>query len=213
MIPLKKKWGGLGTFQVHKDGQMIALLSKSGCTYLLVGFESISQNALRHISKGFNRASQYAVGMQKFHDHGILIQGCFVFGFDNDTPSVFDKTVEQVNDLKIDIPRYAIYTPYPGTPLFNRLKRENRILSYDWRLYDTQHVVFRPKRMSPGALYEGFRRAYRETFKINSIISRSIRSKLDFPITFTGNLAYKLYIRKLYHRSFLPPSLGIGDFA
>lgn len=201
MIPLKKKWGGLATFQVSKDREVMKLLQQSGCTYMLVGFESIFQDALQKIYKGFNHVSEYEEGMKVFHDHGILIQGCFVFGFDHDDESVFEKTVEQVNRLKVDIPRYAIYTPYPETLLFKRLENENRILTYDWSLYDTQHVVYRPVKMNPDKLYEGFRWAFRETFKIKSVLPRTIRSGKDFPITFVGNLAYKLYIKKLYQNA------------
>jgi len=136
--------------------------------------------------------------MKVFHDHGIAIQGCFVFGFDHDTQNVFAETVEQVNKLKIDIPRYSIYTPYPETALFKRLVNENRVLTKDWSLYDTQHVVIRPANMTPEKLHEGFRWAYQETFKFLSISKRTIQANLDWPITFVGNLAYNIYVKRLY---------------
>jgi radical SAM superfamily enzyme YgiQ (UPF0313 family) len=200
MIPLKKNWGGLSTFHVSKDKEMMELLEKSGCKYLLTGIESVSQKTLRNIYKGFNKVDEYEEGMKKFHDAGILIQGCFIFGFDHDRDSVFEETVEQVNRLKVDIPRFAIYTPYPGTILFKRLEKEKRILTYDWSMYDTQHVVYRPEHMSQRRLYEGFRWAYKETFKLRSIFERTLRAGKDFPITFLGNLAYKLYVKKLKQR-------------
>jgi radical SAM superfamily enzyme YgiQ (UPF0313 family) len=128
---------------------------------------------------------------------GIIVQGCFVFGFDHDTTDVFAQTVEQVQDLKIDIPRYSLYTPYPGTSLFRRLDKEDRILSYDWSDYDTMKVVIRPKLMSPVELFEGFRWAYRETFKLRNIFERTVGAGMNFPIAFMGNLTYRLFVKRL----------------
>lgn len=207
LIPLKKHWGGLATIKITKDPEAMKLLEQSGCKYLLIGFESFSQNTLTNIYKGFNKVSDYKEAMKKFHDAGIMIQGCFVFGFDQDDKTIFEETVEQVNRLKIDIPRYAIYTPYPKTKLFNRLEEEGRILTYDWSKYDTQHVVYKPMKMTPVELYDGFRWAFRETFKVNSITKRTLRSNRNFPITFIGNLAYKLYIKRLYQEPL--PSFSI----
>ena len=166
MIPLKKKWGGLATTKITADPELFELLVRSGCGYLLIGFESISQRALTQIHKGFNTRESYDEVMRRLHKARIIVQGCFVFGFDEDDTDVFAATVDEVQRLKIDIPRYSIYTPYPGTHLFQRLQAEGRILSYDWGDYDTMHVVFQPHKMTPVELYEGFRWAYRETFPL-----------------------------------------------
>ena len=197
MIPLKKKWGGLATTRVCRDPEIFELMRKSGCTYLLIGFESADQENLEQISKGFNDAKQYGELMRQCRAANISIQGCFVFGFDQDTTEVFQRTVDLVQELKIDIPRYSIYTPYPGTRLFKRLEAEGRMLSYDWGDYDTMHVVFRPAQMSPVELYEGFRWAYKETFKVNKILGRTLGSGRLFPINFVGNLTYRLFARRL----------------
>ncbi len=154
-MPLKKKWGGLATTRVTDDPELVELLVRSGCQYLLLGFESISQRSLNRIAKGFNAREDYAEVMDRLHQARIVVQGCFVFGFDEDETSVFAATVEEVQRLKIDIPRYSLYTPYPGTPLFQRLQAENRILTYDWGQYDTMHVVIQPKGMTPGGALRG----------------------------------------------------------
>lgn len=197
MIPLGKKWGGLATTTVAQDPELMDLLRRSGCQYLLLGFESAEQSSLNTIYKGFNRAQSYAEVMRAMHDAGIIVQGCFVFGFDEDDESVFARTVALVDELKVDIPRYSIYTPYPGTRLFERLEAEGRILSYDWSTYDTMHVVHRPMRMSPAALFEGFRNAYRDTFRIRSIVQRTLSASSRFPIAFMGNLTYRIFVRRL----------------
>ncbi|MBF0299113.1 MAG: B12-binding domain-containing radical SAM protein [Oligoflexia bacterium] len=200
LAPLKKIWGGLATIKIVQDKEMMYWLEKSGCRYLLVGFETFSDDSLNAITKTFNKSSNYKEAMKIFHDHGVMIQGCFIFGFDTDDKFIFEKTVERVNEIKVDIPRYAIYTPYPGTPLFKELWEQKRILTTNWSLYDTQHVVFQPKLMTPGELYQGFRMAYRETFTIKSILDRTLPSLSlgsRFPIAFLGNLAYNIYINRI----------------
>ena len=179
LIPLKKKWGGLATTEVLKDAELLELMVKSGCRYLLIGFESINQPSLNAIAKGFNRYRNYRDLMEQLHTCKISVQGCFVFGFDHDNRSVFKETVEQVQELKIDIPRYSIYTPYPGTILFNRLMTENRIVSFHWDDYDTMHVVFQPRQMTCEQLYQGFKWAYKETFKMKHILRRTASMSLS----------------------------------
>ena len=197
LIPLKKKWGGLCTTQIGADDEMLELMHKSGCIYLLLGFESVTNKSLYKINKGFNKPDTYVSLMSKLHDKNIIVQGCFIFGFDEDTTSIFEETVDAVNDLKIDIPRYAIYTPYPGTSAYTRLKNQDRLLHEKWIHYDTQHVVFKPAQMSPEELDSGFRWAFKQTFKFNSIVKRTASSGLYMPITFMGNLAYQMYVKRL----------------
>jgi len=197
MIPLKKSWGGLCTTRVAEDEELLDLMTRSGCRYMLTGFESIHTPALQGIQKGFNRPETYADFMRKMHDRHILIQGCFIFGFDFDTRDIFRETADLVDQLSIDIPRYAIYTPYPETGAYTRLKAEGRLLHEDWRHYDTQHVVFRPAHMSPGELDAGFRWAYARTFGLKSMLRRTLAAGLWFPVAFVGNLAYRRYARRL----------------
>ncbi len=196
LVPLKKKWGGLATTQIAENDELLQLMADSGCIYLLLGFESVNSTGLRAMGKGFNVVDRYRMVVDKLHGHGISVQGCFVFGLDSDTTSVFDDTVELVNQLKIDIPRYAIYTPYPGTRAYRRLESEDRILHRNWRFYDTQHVVFEPAQMSVAELDAGFIRAYRHTFQPGAIFRRTAGSR-RFPIAFIGNMAYRRYIRRL----------------
>lgn len=200
MIPLKKTWGGLATTMISRDPELLELMQKSGCAYLLLGLESANQKTLCNIAKGFNKEDEYKEVIGTLHAHGISVQGCFVFGFDEDDHTIFEQTVERVLELKIDIPRYSIYTPYPGTRLFKRLSEENRILTKFWENYDTMHVVFQPARMSPEELYNGFKWAYRETFRIRHIAKRTIlQTETPSLINFVGNLAYGVFVKRLYN--------------
>jgi len=197
MAPLGKKWGGLATTDVAHDPELLEAMVRSGCSYLLLGFESVSNHGLRDMRKSFNHPGGYRFVCDTLHRHGIAIQGCFIFGLDDDDPSVFDDTIEAVNELRIDIPRYALYTPFPGTAAYRRLEADGRLLHRDWWYYDTQHVVIQPLKLSPEQLERGFFHAWRKTFTMRSILHRTSACPRQLPISFVGNLAYRLYIRRL----------------
>jgi len=197
LIPLKKKWGGLASTTIAKNEELLELMAQSGCGYLLIGFESSDPIALTSIRKGFNRAKEYQEVMFQLHKQNIIVQGCFIFGLDGEGVDVFDRTVALADDLKIDIPRYAVFTPYPETPAYHKLKSEGRILHEHWQYYDTQHVVFQPLNMTPEELDRGFIRAYEKSFSMKSILRRTIATKKNFPVTLAGNTAYRMYVRKL----------------
>lgn len=197
LIPLKKTWGGLCTSKIANDDEMLELMAKSGCAFLLIGLESIDSGGLQGMKKNFNKPNNYELLVKKLHDKKILVMGCFIFGLDTDTLSIFDDTVDLVNDLKIDIPRYAIYTPFPGTDAFKRLSDEGRLLHTRWEHYDTQHVVFQPKNMTPEQLDKGFREAYHKTYTIKSILKRTTELKSRFPFSLMGNLAYRIYLKRI----------------
>lgn len=198
MIPLKKKWGGLAQTRIVYDDELLDLLAESGCGYLLIGFESFNSFSLSGINKRFNKFEEYKLLMDKLHARQIMVQGCFIFGIDGEDTTVFKNTVDYIQDLKIDIPRYAVFTPYPGTESYAKLKAENRLLHERWNYYDTQHVVFQPTGMSPRELDEGFKWAYRETFTLKNIKHRTLGGKYWY-VGYVGNLAYKMYIKKLYN--------------
>ena len=197
LIPLKKKWGGLATTKIVHQPEMVELMYKSGCKYLLIGFESFQKKALKEINKSFNNKENYKKLMTMTHSFDISVQGCFIFGFDNDKKDIFEKTVALVNELKIDIPRFSILTPYPGTNLFMRLSEERRIFDYNWDHYDTAHVVFKPKNMLPEELYEGYKFSYKETFKFSQILKRSAGFRYSNIINFLGNVNYKKFSRRI----------------
>ena len=123
--------------------------------------------------------------------------GCFVFGFDHDTRDAFDETVDFVMDANIDLPRFAIMTPFPGTPLFQRLRQEGRILSEDWSLYDGQHVVYEPHHLGPDELLSGTKWAWRQAYRYRSIAKRLIGARIQIPLAIAANLGYRFYSQNL----------------
>ena len=197
MIPLKLKWAGLSTSLLARDDQLLDLCARSGCIGLLVGFESISHSGLKDIHKGFNTPELYAKWIDKFHSYGIAVNGTFVFGLDDDTPEVFEKTAQFVTDTGIDLPRFAILTPFPGTALYKRLEAENRITTKDWELYDGQHVVFQPARMTADTLQRGNVAAWRRVYGYGSIARRMRQTPVSKLMFLGANMGYRFYANRL----------------
>ena len=197
LIPLDVRWGGLTTMQIARDDELLDLAARSGCRALLLGFESISDASLRGMRKPFNIQHDYYEVVRKLHERRIGIMGCFVFGFDPDTPSVIEEAVEFVQDANIDLPRYAVLTPFPSTPLFRRLEQDGRILTEDWSLYDGQHVVFEPMQMSPEALLAKTEWAWKQTYRYRSMAKRLSNSRIQLPLMLAANMGYRFYAHNL----------------
>ncbi len=165
-------WFGQASMNIANDPEILELCQKSGCVGLFLGFETLSAETLEAVGKRVNRPHQYLDVVRKIHDHGIGIDGSFVFGFDTDDPGVFDRTLEFVLKARLEVAYFSILTPYPGTRLHRRLAQEGRLSSQDWSLYDGQHVVYRPQTLTPDELMEGYSRVIKEIYSIPSIFRR-----------------------------------------
>ncbi|MGE0479049.1 MAG: radical SAM protein [Phycisphaerae bacterium] len=198
LIPLRVKWFGLSTTLLVDDKPLLELCARSGCKGLLMGLESISPDNLRESRKAFNHPDEYCGLVAELHRVGIALQGCFVFGLDHDKPDIFLKTAKLAVKAKIDLPRYAIVTPFPGTALYQRLEREGRIRTRNWELYDGQHVVFEPARMSAEQLMRGTEAAWKYTYSFGSIARRIAGTPAPWPIVIGANLGYRFYAHNLH---------------
>lgn len=196
MIPLKKWWFGLVTSSIGGDKEVIDIFRRSGCKGVLIGFESLSQGAQSFIKKGVNQVDNYDVLMKRLHDAGIAVNGCFAFGGDDDYLDVFERTVAMIIKLKIDLPRFSVLTPFPGTRLYKELLAQDRIFEHDYAMYDVEHVVFRPRNMTAEQLEEGLERAWRLTYQYSSIMKRLAYWKSILPIAIPANTAYRHYADK-----------------
>ena len=195
--PLRLRWFGLATTLLVENAPLLELCARSGCRGLLIGFESITREGLREVHKGFFDPGSYAGVIDTLHRHGIAVQGTFVFGLDHDTPETLRETARFAVEARIDLPRFAILTPFPGTPLFERLQSEGRILTRNWELYDGQHVVFQPARCSVEELARGTREAWRHAYSARSIFRRIRRSPAPLLVRVAANLGYRFYGRNL----------------
>jgi radical SAM superfamily enzyme YgiQ (UPF0313 family) len=203
LIPLKIKWSSAATMRIARDKEWLQLAFESGLEAVLIGFESLSQDSLMLHRKGFNKVDEFAETAAMLHDHNVAILGCFVLGLEEDDISVFQKTVDFVNQAKIDIVQYAVYTPFPGTPVFERLDKQGRILTRDWQRYNGKNVVFQPAKMTVKELQHGFFWANKETYRMRSIRNRikGVRFARRFRVRL-GNYAFRFLTR-----SFLPKEI------
>jgi radical SAM superfamily enzyme YgiQ (UPF0313 family) len=197
LIPLKIEWYGLATTILTDDLPLVDLVARSGCRGLLMGLESISASSLRHNSKAFNDPEKYPQVVERLHQRRIALQGCFVFGLDDDTPDVFLKTARFAVEAKIDLPRFAVVTPFPGTALYQQLELEGRILTRNWELYDGQHAVFQPKNMSVDELQRGTEAAWKHAYSWRSMAWRVAHTAAPWYVAGITNMAYRYYAHHL----------------
>lgn len=197
LIPLKIQWYGLSTTLLCDDLELLALAQRSGCRGLLMGLESVTKGNLRSNSKTFNDPAKYAQVVERLHAHNIALQGCFVFGLDEDGPDVFERTAQFALDANIDLPRFAVVTPFPGTPLFKQFEAEGRLLHKDWSYYDAQHVVFQPAHMTIDELQLGTERAWKMCYSWSGMFQRLRHTAAPFMTAVTTNLGYRYYAHRL----------------
>ena len=155
---------GAATVDSVLRGDLIEKAAEAGLRSLFVGFETFDPANLRMSNKKQNLARDYAAVTRRLSDLGIMINGSFVFGMDEDGEDVFARTVDWAVAHGITTATFHIQTPYPGTRLHARMEAEGRITTRNWDLYDTRHVVYRPARLGAEALKAGYDRAYRDFY-------------------------------------------------
>lgn len=182
--PLKVKWVGQSSISLLvNDNELIQLAAESGCKALFFGIESVSEEQLKSIRKAIKDIEHLVDAFKKIKKMGILIHASMVFGFDNDTKETFNETVKFLINNKVSTVSFNILTPYPGTKIHEDLKKENRLITTDWRYYDHNTVVFRPKNMTPYELQIGNVNAKERFYSISSILKR-LSANLHSPLIF-----------------------------
>ena len=190
MKDLNKKFYCYGNANVlFNDEELLKLAREAGCISWTIGFDSISQKSLDSIGKKTNIANQYISVIDKIHDFGMNIEGSFMFGFDADTPDIFDSTLDFICKSEIDKAEFHILTPFPGTPLFDEFEKQNRILIKDWSKYDGKNVVYKPKHLTAEDLTNGIQKMYNGFYNPSNIlrmIGRNVNKGLFPLITITS---------------------------
>jgi len=173
LVSLKIVYFAQASLDITKDDELLQLLAESGCKRVLIGFESLSEANLEQMNKGKpNKVEEYAKDIQKIQSYGFEVQASFIFGYDFDNTSTFEKTANFINEANIASPVLNILTPFPGTRLFERLESEERLLHKDWMRYDSSQVCFKPKSMSPEALQNGYIWNRQQVYSYGSIFER-----------------------------------------
>ena len=192
---LKIKWVCNATTADAYDHELMESAGKSGCMGVLLGLESFKKASLKEVNKKINNPDKYKEIVELYHQYGISVNGCFVLGFDSDTEEDLLMLPQQVGDLRLNLARFAILTPFPNSELFNKLDKEGRILTRDWRKYTQNQVVFQPKNITPEKLHEIYLKVWKDTYKFKNIYNRiSNMPHTDLMLKFTvwgANIGFK----------------------
>lgn len=187
LIPLKIKWGGQASLNITKDKELLDLIKKSGCIGLLIGFESLKIENIKQMGKNQNLNINYDESIKELNKRGIKIYASFILGYDYDDPESIKKTLDYAIKKKFFIINFTQLTPFPGTRLYNRLKKENRLIYNKWWLdpnYTYGKIVYIPKKMSPGLLYNLCSKYKIKFYSYNSIIKRLTPLLFKEPVSF-----------------------------
>lgn len=190
-------WMSYSTIAIAKDPELLNLCKSSNCVGLAIGFESLSQENLNRMGKGFHRPEDYEDAIKRIRDHGIGIVASFILGLDGDDLSVFERTYDFIRRTRIDSSFFLISTPLPATRLRERLLEEGRIFDFDWDHYDCTHVVFQPKRMRPEQLLDGVHWLWKETLSHRSIWDRLFHRSPRFSFYLGMNYGMRMLDRQI----------------
>ena len=196
LLPLRIQWAGLCTTDIGEDEELFDLMIRSGCIGILMGFETFSEASLAE-SRKKNKVQTYKAVVEKFHQKGVTILGTFMLGFDGDTPESLRKMPDYIEEIGVDIPRFAILTPYPNTPTYRRLAEEGRMISTDWNDYDSIHATFAPKHFSARELEELLVTVSNECYTLKRIWKRAVKNPYGGFLKLGVNLGFRIYNKKV----------------
>lgn len=172
---IKKKWIAQTRIDIAEDKELLELMKRSGCSKVYIGLESINDKVLNSYHKS-QTARDIENGVYQIHKSGIGIHGMFIFGSDYDTKDIFENTVKFCKKNKIETLQYLALTPFPGTQVFEDMEKENRLVHKIWRYYDTLHVVFRPKYLTPLELQNKIISSFEEFYSYTHTMSDTLSS-------------------------------------
>lgn len=213
MKPMKLVWHAAVSTNIVHHPELITAMAAAGCRSLFIGFESINPNSIKSVNKSQNKIPDYERLIQLLHDNGIMINASLAFGFDHDTPDTFDETLEWLVRNKVETMTGHILTPYPGTILYKRFKEEGRIICNDLTKYNTSHVTFQPKNMTPQQLRDGYMGMYKRFYSYKNIFSRMPENKRLVPSYLLFNFGYRKFGRLTSLLGNLGLMNGIGRLA
>jgi radical SAM superfamily enzyme YgiQ (UPF0313 family) len=207
--PLKRRWSCQISIDIARDEALLDRMAEGGCSYVLIGFESLNPASLRQMGKRWNKVSgPYERVVRALHSRGIGIYGTFVFGYDADTKDTIKRTLDFALDSRLEIANFNPLTPTPGSALYDRLLAEGRLLSPKWWLdpgYRYGATIFEPRGMGAEELAEGVFDARERFYSWRSIGLRVLDGEVPFSPFHTGmtaaaNIISRREIYKKQHR-------------
>ncbi len=183
LVPLRIRWSCQVSIDVAANDRLLKLMERSGCLTAVVGFESLDARNLTQMKKTWNlKHGDYATSVRKLQDHGIMIYGTFVFGYDHDTVDAFDRSVEFALRSNFYLANFNPLTPTPGARLYDRLRAEGRLLHRRWWLapeYRYGQATFQPRGMTADQLTAGCFRARSAFNRYGSIFKRALAPRTN----------------------------------
>jgi len=199
MIPLRMKWASQSTINIARDPELLDLAARSGCVSLSIGLESINEESLASVGKGFNLPHRFGQDLAAIRAKGIQVIALLIVGLDGDTTDTFARSLRFLIDNKISFLKLFTPCPYPGTAFHERMAREGRILVDDWGRYDYGSPLIRPAHMTAEDMVEGFRYVYQGFYSVRSILRRLLppagRSYLETLAYLVANLKVNRYLQ------------------
>jgi radical SAM superfamily enzyme YgiQ (UPF0313 family) len=174
MKGMNRVFQGASTIDAILRGDLIEKAAEAGLRSVFVGFETLNEGNLLQSNKKQNLGKDYTAAIKRLHSLGVMINGSFVFGLDDDDKDVFKRTVDWAVTNALTTSTFHILTPYPGTSLFQQMEAEDRILHRQWDKYDTRQVVYKTKGLSAEQLKEGYDWAYKSFYSWGNVIKASI---------------------------------------
>ncbi len=205
LIPEKILWISQCSLHIAERPEMLRLARRSGCRLLSFGIESVNAESLREHDKEWNRPERYREAIRTIKRHGIEVSTEMIIGLDGDDLSVFQRTYDFIIDNEISVPRIHILTPVPGTPLYEKMQREGRMVSKEFGRYSGGQVVFQPRNIEPQALQEGYWKLYESLFTARGIFKRVFRNRAALgPYMRAFILGVNLHYRSHIHHRITP---------
>lgn len=194
--PLKIKWVGQASMSLlEKDEELLQLAVESGCRGLFFGIESVSEKQFKVMNKSFKTVEELERAINKIKKTGIFIHASMIFGFDNDTLETFNETVNFLIKNKVSTVSFNILTPYPGTKIYDDLKKDNRLITSDWKYFDHNTVVFKPMNMTPYELQINKTIAKRKFYSLTSVFKRFLGNLYNPAIFLAMNYGHMKQVR------------------
>jgi len=183
---------------LSRDDEFLALARDAGIYNWYVGIESISQENIDAAGKRTNTVENYSQAIKKIKDHGMMVTGFFMFGFDFDTIDSFEKTLQAIYQWGLDEVSFSIVTPYPGTRLFDRYDKNGRILCRDWSKYNEGNVNYALQHLTNEELLQGIRTMALDYYSLLNIMRRSFTNTNYNPYRILMKLVRNYSVRSFY---------------
>jgi radical SAM superfamily enzyme YgiQ (UPF0313 family) len=172
MIPLRLKWASQSTINIARDAELLDLAARSGCVSLSIGLESINEESLESVRKGFNQPQRFDRDLAAIRAKGIQVIGLLMVGLDGDTVDTFQRSLQFLVDNKVSFLKLFTPCPYPGTKYYDDMLRADRILVQDWGRYDYGSPLIRPAQMTTDEMMDGFKYVYEGFYSTAAIAKR-----------------------------------------